>query len=166
MIYAATGHRLEVLGGEGNEEVTHEKVTRFAKKILPDYRATKAISGMAIGWDTAFALAALEHNVPLIAAVPFVGQESVWPQKAKDRYHDILRHAAEVHIICEGGYAGWKYHERDKWMVEKCEEMIALWNGHPKGGTAATVRYTKQAQKPWHNVWPGWEIFECELMTI
>lgn len=160
MIYAGTGHRLEVLGGQGKEEETHEKVTRFAKKVIPSYNPTKMISGMAIGWDTAFALAALEHNIPLIAAVPFVGQESIWPQKAKDRYHDILKHCAEVVIVCEGGFASHKYHDRDKWMVANGDAMIALWNGHPKGGTAATVRYAKQAKKEIFNVWPGWENFE------
>jgi uncharacterized phage-like protein YoqJ len=163
MVYAATGHRLEVLRtNEVDLEDVHHKVTRFAKIIVPRFNATTIISGMAIGWDTAISLGALEHNVPLIAAVPFIGQEQIWPQIAKDRYYDILKHAAEVHIICEGGYAGWKYHARDKWMVEKCEEMIALYNGHPKGGTASTIRYTKQANKKWHNAWLDWTIFEKE----
>jgi uncharacterized phage-like protein YoqJ len=117
---------------------------------------------MAIGWDTAIALAALEMGVPLVAAVPFIGQESMWPQKAKDRYHDILKQCVEVVIVCEGGYAGFKYHERDKWMVNNSEAMIALWNGHPKGGTASTVRYAKQANRELFNVWPGWETFEVD----
>ena len=160
MTYAGTGHRLNVLGPEGEEENTHLKVTRFAKSILPSYNPTKIISGMAIGWDTAIALAALELNIPLIAAVPFIGQESVWPQLARDRYHDILKHASQVVIVCEGGFAGWKYHERDKWMVYNSEAMLALYNGNPKGGTAATVRYAKQANRELFNVWPGWEQFE------
>lgn len=160
MIYAGTGHRLSVLGPSGEEETTHLKVLRYAQAIIPSYKPTKIISGMAIGWDTAIAIAALENNVPLIAAVPFVGQESVWPKTAQDRYHEILKAAAEVVIVCEGGFAGHKYHERDKWMVAHSEAMIALWNGHPKGGTAATVRYAKQANRELFNVWPGWEVFE------
>lgn len=158
MIYAGTGHRLEVLGG--NTEEVHHKVVRYAKSILAPYKPTKIISGMAIGWDTALALAALDLGVPLIAAVPFVGQESIWPQHAQDRYNEILKQCAEVHIVCEGGYKPHKFHERDKWMVDHADEMIALWNGQEEGGTYATVKLTRKANKTLHNVWPGWEKFE------
>jgi hypothetical protein len=164
MIYSGTGHRLEVLRGADETidlEVIHHKAVRYAKSILPSYAdITQGISGMAIGWDTAFALALLDHGVPVIAAIPFIGQESIWPEHAKKRYHEILDKCAEVHVVCEGGYAPHKYHERDKWMVERGQKMMALWNGHPKGGTAATVRYAKKAGKEIVNVWPGWEIFE------
>lgn len=171
MIYAATGHRLEPLGGNTRE--VEDKVIRYAKKILqpgsdwvkPNFLATYAISGMAIGWDTAYALAALEWNIPLIAAVPFEGQEAIWPQYAKDRYHEILKAAHKVVYVCSPGYMGWKFHERDKWMVAESNEMIALWNGHPKGGTAATIRYAEKANRVYHNVWPGWEQFEASNGT-
>lgn len=160
IVYAGTGHRLEVLGG--NTEEVHNKVVRYAKSVLASYKPIKIFSGMAIGWDTALAIAALDLGVPLIAVVPFKGQESIWPKHAQDRYHEILKQCAEVVYVCDGGFAIHKFHERDKWMVEHADEMIALWDGQEKGGTYATVKLTRKAKKTLHNVWPGWEQFEVE----
>ena len=155
MIYSGTGHRLEVIGYENKP-----KLIRYATSILPGYNPTKVISGMAIGWDQALAWAAVNNSVPFIAAVPFKGQESIWPQKAKDEYYKLLELAEEVVIVCEGGFAPHKYHVRDKWMVDRGDQMIALWNGNQYGGTYSTVKMAKKAEKTINNVWPGWEQFE------
>ena len=98
MIYSGTGHRLEVIGYENKP-----RLIQYATSILPGYNPDKVISGMAIGWDQAFAWAAVNNNIPFIAAVPFKGQESIWPQEAKDEYYLLLEKAAEVVIVCEGG---------------------------------------------------------------
>jgi uncharacterized phage-like protein YoqJ len=120
MIYAGTGHRLKVIGYKNKD-----KLYRYAVSILPGYKPTKIISGMAIGWDQALAHAAVENGIPFIAAVPFIGQEHIWPQEAKDTYHALLKQAEEVVIVCEGGFAPYKFHIRDQWMSDA---MIALWN--------------------------------------
>jgi hypothetical protein len=59
MIYAGTGHRLEVVGYENKD-----KLYRYAVSILPGYKPDKIISGMAIGWDQAIAHAAVENGIP------------------------------------------------------------------------------------------------------
>jgi uncharacterized phage-like protein YoqJ len=156
VIYSGTGHRWEVIGKENKD-----KLYRYATSILPGYKATKVISGMAVGWDQALARAAVNNGIPFIAAVPFEGQESIWPQEAKDEYYELLKLAEEVVIVCPGGYATHKYHVRDKWMVDHGDAMLALWNGNQHGGTFATVKLAKKAQKELFNVWPGWTEFEC-----
>jgi len=161
MIYAGTGHRFEVIGYE-NED----KLIRYATSILPGYKPDKIISGMAVGWDQALVHAAINNGIPFIAAVPFIGQEHVWPQDAKDEYHRLLKLAEEVVIVCEGGFATHKYHVRDKWMVDHGDAMIALWNGNEHGGTYSTVKLAKKAQKELFNVWPGWlEFSDYEATT-
>ena len=151
MIYSGTGHRLEVIGYENKP-----RLIQYATSILPGYNPDKVISGMAIGWDQAFAWAAVNNNIPFIAAVPFKGQESIWPQEAKDEYYLLLEKAAEVVIVCEGGFAPHKYHVRDQWMVDHGDAVIAFWNGVEHGGTYSTVKMTKKAKKEMFNVWPGW----------
>ena len=155
MIYSGTGHRLEVVGYE-NEE----KLIRYVTTILPGYKPDKIISGMAIGFDQALVHAAINNGIPFIAAVPFLGQEYVWPQATKDIYYALLKQAEEVVVVCEGGFATHKYHERDKWMVDHGDAVIALWNGNEHGGTFSTVKLAKKAGKPLFNVWPGWTEFE------
>lgn len=156
MIYSATGHRLEVVGVNNKP-----KLIRYATSILPGFvDLKKGISGMAVGWDQAFAWGCVNHGIPFIAAVPFKGQETVWPQEAKDEYYQLLELAEEVVIVCEGGYATHKYHVRDKWMVDHGNKMLALWNGKEHGGTYSTVKLARKADKEIFNVWPGWLEFE------
>ena len=148
MIYSGTGHRLKALGYENKE-----KLIRYATSILPGYNPDKIISGMAIGWDQALAWAAINNDIPFIAAVPFLGQASIWPKEAQAEYEKLLSFAEEVVIVCEGGYATHKYHIRDKWMIDNGDAMIALWNGIEHGGTYSTVKLTRKAKKELYNVW-------------
>jgi uncharacterized phage-like protein YoqJ len=158
LIYAGTGHRLEVLGGY-NESV-EAKVLRHAQTVLKRLQPLKIVSGMALGWDTAITLAAIELGIPFIAAVPFEGQESVWSKEAQARYCEMLSKAESVHIVCEGGYATHKYHVRDKWMVDNSHKTLALWNGQTVGGTYSTVQYTKKSKGEEYliNTWDEWSL--------
>src|SRR3546814_11284050 len=84
---------------------------------------------MALGWDTAWALAALDLGVPLTAAVPFSGQEKSWPAESQRRFHSILERAAAVEIVCPGGFAAHKMQTRNEWMVDHADGVVALWAG-------------------------------------
>lgn len=164
MILSGTGHRLEVLGGHSEE--VQDAIDRYAIIALQQHMPSKVISGMAQGWDQAIATAASELGIPFIAAVPFVGQEAVWKPWAQKRYHESLEKAVEVVIVCEGGYATHKYHERDKWMVDNSDGVLALWNGQKFGGTYKTVRMAEKVQKPVMNSWPGWVDFNATNSDI
>jgi len=155
LVYAGTGHRLEILGGD--RVITYAALKAYALQILPSYNPKEVISGMADGWDQALAEGSLELDIPFIAAVPFLGQESIWSPEAKEKYHRLLEAAKEVVIVCPGKFAPHKYHERDKWMVDRADKMLALWNGFKKGGTYSTIKYADKVKKPVLNVWQGWE---------
>jgi uncharacterized phage-like protein YoqJ len=157
MILAGTGHRPVTLN------LTYSKSDRqllfdFALSSLQKQALTSndtIISGMANGWDQALACAAIELEIPFIAALPFKGQESKWPESGKSHYNYLLSKAKETVIVCEGGYANWKYYARDKWMVDHADGILALWSGI-KSGTADTVMYAKQKNKQVINVWDDW----------
>lgn len=151
MILAGTGHRPERAGGHSKE--AHGWLVSVARAALDREGPSKVISGMALGWDIALAEAALQAGVPLCAAVPFAGQEDIWNDEAKARYREVLARASEVKVVSAGGFASYKYHVRDVWMVENCDKVLALWDGSKKGGTASTVRYAKGAGRPIINVW-------------
>jgi uncharacterized phage-like protein YoqJ len=115
------------------------------------------ISGMATGFDQALAEAALELNIPLVAAPAFPGMEAKWPTEGADRYFSILKKAVRVHYVCEPPYASFKFIERDKWMVNECDSLLALYNEkEKKSGTGATVRFAVTQNKPVINVWNDW----------
>jgi uncharacterized phage-like protein YoqJ len=113
---------------------------------------------MALGWDQALAQAALDLQVPLIAAVPFEDQWTRWPEAARKRYFKLLEQAFAVEYVCQPGYAVWKLHKRNHWMVDHCDLLLALFNGSP-GGTASCIMYGRKVRRPIENSWPRWREF-------
>lgn len=154
MIICGTGHRPDKLGGYGDDASLRLRL--LARDWIMAYKPTKVISGMALGWDQALAWGAYDNNVPFVAAIPFAGQESRWPESSRRYFADLLGLASETVIVCEGGYAPWKMQERNKWMVDNSDQVLALWNGSD-GGTANCVRYAQNAGKPVINLWEAYE---------
>lgn len=153
MIVAATGHRPDKLGGY--DLLPRRALGALAVEHLHYNRPTSVIVGMALGWDQAVAAACVTLGIPFIAAVPFEGQESRWPEESQQRYFRLLGHAERVEVISE--YPGSRAMElRNRWMVDHADEMLALWNGDLLGGTANCIRYAEQRGRPITNLWRRW----------
>ena len=152
MILCGTGHRPDKLGGYSAD--TTQTLIDLASKHLDG--VDKVISGMALGWDIALAIAAIQKGIPVIAAIPFFGQERLWPEESQNIYNNVLDLCHEHVIVCEGGYAPWKMLERNKWMVDHSDMVLALWNG-TAGGTRHCVAYANKKGKVVHNVWSEYE---------
>lgn len=155
MIIAATGHRPDKLGGYGPH--VRMRLHHLAKTYLKSQHdilegALTVISGMALGWDTAWAIAALDLGISVIAAVPFVGQEKQWQANDKVLYHEILKRAADVVVVSEGGYEIEKMQLRNEWMVDRADRVCALWDGS-SGGTGNCIRYVRKFGKPIDHLW-------------
>lgn len=155
MILSATGHRPIKLGGYGVG--TQNRLTKLAMDYLKDNTPDRIISGMALGWDTAWARAGLALDIPVIAAVPFKGQESTWPDESQDIYNMILSRCAEVVFVCTPGYEPWKMQTRNEYMIDASNKVIALWDGSP-GGTANCIKYAQSINRPIVNLWAKFEI--------
>lgn len=147
MIVSFTGHRPEEISGYGGG-LCQDWVIQQLNNILYLTKPSLAISGMALGVDQWAAANCTYLNIPWIAAIPFVGQEKVWPPESQDQYWRILKNAKEVKIVSEGGYSPEKMQLRNEWMVDNSDLVIAVWNGVPKGGTANCVRYAELVKKP------------------
>ena len=150
-IIAGTGHRPNKLGGY--TDYAWQRLLLTAERAIELLEPTTVISGMALGWDQALAMKAHEMGIPFIAAVPFVGQESVWPAQSKQRYYDLLSNAEDVVTVCSGGYSALSMQRRNEWMVDNCDGVLALWDGS-SGGTGNCVNYVKHVKRPMKNAWP------------
>lgn len=153
MIISGTGHRPDKLGGYSDDVLV--KLKTLAIDLIPE-DTTKIITGMALGWDTALALAAIWRHIPFVAAVPFLGQEKMWPKESQTRYHNLLGAAEDVVYVCDQGYAPWKMQIRNEYMVDHCDTVLALWDGSA-GGTSNCVKYAEKKGKPIINIWKHWE---------
>ena len=149
MIIAATGHRPNKLNNEYDMRGPCSNYIRDQIQIYLDkFKPEKIISGMALGVDLIFALLALDNKIPVIAAVPFIGQERIWPDISKKIYFDVLNHPlVKITVISEGGYEAWKMIIRDHWMVDNSDLLIAVYNGDKDGGTAKTFQYATKMKK-------------------
>ena len=160
MTLAVTGHRPDKLGGY-NAEV-HNALTGFAATTLALTRPSGVISGMALGWDYAVAVACVRLGIPFVAAIPFEGQESRWPAAAQRDYQMLIKCASYVHVVSERdavAEAGivWAMHKRNEWMVDNSTKLLALWNGDRSGGTYHCVEYARLGRREIENVWPLWD---------
>jgi uncharacterized phage-like protein YoqJ len=147
MIISGTGHRPQKLGGFS---IVRNKIFNYvcktAEEILIKENPTKIITGMALGWDTWLAQIAYKLRIPFIAAVPFVGQESIWPAESKSTYAKLLNLASEVVIVSEGLYSPEKMQRRNEWMVNHSDKVLAVWDG-TNGGTGNCVKYAASIGK-------------------
>lgn len=155
MVVAGTGHRPDKLGGY--TEDVHEKLVELAMGFLranPDI--DHVVAGGALGWDTALAEAAIRMKLYLTLALPFPGFEDRWPDKSKALLYAHMAQADDVVFVCEPGYAGWKMQERNKWMVDNTDFVLALWDGSA-GGTSNCVNYAMKRKVAIVNLWSEWD---------
>lgn len=153
LIFSATGHRPEKLGGYDSSVL--EDLTRLAEAYLTLESPDEVISGVALGWDTAWAIAAIRLGIDLVAAVPFEGQEGRWPAQSQKRYRKILSKARHVEIVCPGGYSAAAMQKRNEWMVDNSHRVVALWDGS-SGGTGNCIKYARSRKAEIDVLWGCW----------
>lgn len=146
MTVAFTGHRPDKLGGYLVPNKIYNFVCSRIKETLIELRPSKIITGMALGVDQWAANIAIELSIPFIAAVPFDGQERAWPDHSQEFYHSLLKNAEEKIVISKGSYAAYKMQVRNKWMVDHCDILVAVWDGS-NGGTKNCVNYAESIGK-------------------
>lgn len=150
MIICGTGHRPNKVGGYSDP--AREILNSVAMQWLSKNKVDKVISGGALGWDQALALAAWDLGIPLTMALPFLDFDSRWPKQSRDFLAYLNKNAHEVVYVSEPGYNPYKMQVRNVWMVDHCDAVLALWNGS-SGGTANCVSYAEKAGKPIINLW-------------
>lgn len=109
---------------------------------------TDFLSGMAEGVDTWSAMAVLAWReklpkVKLHCILPCLTQADQWSRDSRKTYYSILEQADSV------VYVNRLYHkncmlERNRFLVNHADILLAVYNGEWRGGTAATVRYAQK----------------------
>lgn len=113
---------------------------------------TKFISGMAEGADIDFAQEVLNLRekyefVTLEAALPY---PFVMPKNPTDVHFDkkeILDVCDSITVLSSHYYNDCMQ-KRNRYMVDKSDLVLAIWNGEKKGGTWNTIKYAQKQGKP------------------
>lgn len=153
MKLAITGHRPNKLGHD--YELKSPLIKEIKKRILEvidEHKPTHLISGMALGIDTLFAIIAHQEAIDLIAAIPCYMQERNWQQSSINLYRKILDTPINGHlpiqvIVTQSNYTPECMQDRNIWMVDNCDILLAVWDG-TSGGTANCVKYAYSKERP------------------
>lgn len=152
-----TGHRPNKLKGyspNDNKELLWNINTTIKECINIGYNTF--ISGMALGvdiWSAQIVLKLKEsYDIQLVCAVPCKNQSSYWSSGDKQIYQDILNKADEVIYISEE-YTSRCMKDRNKYMVDNSDLVIAVWDGLKGSGTSQCVHYAKFNEKEVINLW-------------
>lgn len=153
LVVAATGHRWQRMDIE-RTTAAEAHLVRLARAFLEQLQPDRAISGLALGWDTAWAIAAVEAKVPLEVVMPGKRgqQEARWDWGDQGTHEWLVRHSVARSWV--GGDLPFPKAciERDAYMVERAGLMAALWSGAPSG-TGTTVQMAQRKGVGVVNLW-------------
>lgn len=104
------------------------------------------ITGMSRGMDLWAAQEVIAYReaypeLVLEAAVPFLGQESLWSEQDQALYNAV-REACDSVVILSPEHRPNVMHQRNRYMVDRSSLLIAAYDG-TAGGTRYTVEYAR-----------------------
>ncbi len=139
-----SGHRPEKLN-ESEEEVKRWLEQQIDQAIADGYQTF--ISGCAMGvdiWAGQIVLKkkATNPEIHLIAATPWPRFAARWNEDWQSQYKDLLSNADLVVNVCDHYHNG-VFQQRNVWMVDHSNRVIAYFNGSP-GGTRNTIEYANK----------------------
>ena len=136
-----SGHRPEKLN-EPEAEIKQWLSEQIDSAIAAGY--TTFISGCAMGvdiWAAQIVFQKKQQNpsLRLIAATPWPGFSNKWSIDWQAQYSDLLKNA-DLIIPVSNHYHKSVFQQRNEWMVDHSNRVIAYFNGAP-GGTKNTIDY-------------------------
>lgn len=151
MKVCVTGHRPNKMYGYNIYNDQWEKLKEYFKIFLVGTHCEEAITGMALGVDTVFALAVLElkeegYDIKLHCAIPCRNHSCKWLKESVDLYNEILSKADTVKLVSDTEYNSFVMQRRNEYMVDLADIVLAVWDG-TSGGTANCVAYAKKKNK-------------------
>lgn len=150
LVIAGTGHRPEDAEDEGIVRLKIRTKLRYPNKLG---RITTVVVGMAAGFDCWLGDEARLLGLEIWAAKPWAGHK---PRRGDEElYERIIAAASRVVNVNESeDYPGaWCYPQRNKWMVDNADAVMAYWSGVEKGGTYNCIEYARQVNKPIANIY-------------
>lgn len=141
-IVAVTGHRPDKIGGYRIPNPTYSAVIRNLRAWLLELKPSVVLTGMALGVDQWMAELCISMEIPFTACLPMDEEafSNRWPPASKVKLRYLLTKAHQVIVISKGGFEMWKLQDRNEWMVDNCNLLLAVFNG-TEGGTANCIGY-------------------------
>jgi hypothetical protein len=143
--------RVGITGHQKREGISwnwvHDTLCAELERIGP---VAQALSSLAEGADQVFAKCALDHDIELVAVIPFHDYESVFGSEAKKTFLEFLQHAVRLDLNFSGDRQV-SFLKAGQYIVDNVDTLMAVWDGQPAegpGGTADIVQYAIERSRP------------------
>lgn len=151
---AFTGHRPERLPWGYDEDDSRclafkidleKQITQLCQEGIRHF-----ITGMALGADLycaeiVLALQETGEDITLECAIPCATQTRGWTEEQQERYDKILSHA-HLETMVQHDYTRGCMMRRNRYMVDRANTLVAVYDGKPVGGTARTIAYAMKQE--------------------
>ncbi|WP_017569674.1 hypothetical protein [Nocardiopsis halotolerans] len=150
--------RIGVTGHRGlTPEVSSTVAALITAHLEPYGCEMVGLSCLADGADAVFAEAVVAAGAPLEAVIPASGYRDALPEEHHPVYDRLLAQAVLVHALPHTASTSEAHMEAGKLLVERCDQLVAVWDGQPargRGGTADVVAYARSLFRPVSVLWP------------
>lgn len=142
-----TGHRPQHLS-TAEADWARAQLPALLRRLRKHHGTKTIVSGLALGWDTWLAQAALADGFELQVHIPYPQQADAWPAASQALWRFLQEQAAGV--ICYGNeYDVRLLHARNDGMLDAADAVLALWDESKKqGGTHSTIAKALHRQLP------------------
>lgn len=155
----------------GHRNIPTEQAGRIKKSLEQEVDLaisegfTCFISGFADGVDLLFTEIVAERTMKnptlkLIAAIPY--QKRLDTLKKSKRAKALIGLCIEIYTAAED-YHPSVYAKRNRYMVERSDRVIAVYDGREKGGTVGTIRLAHRMKKELREIAVGKLIIPAHL---
>lgn len=152
-ICCVTGHR--DLSEDEMELLRPRLATEVEQAVAAGFNCF--LSGFAEGADLLFAeiVARMKRDNPklrLEAAIPYRGRYARLMEQPGTR---ALLYACDSVAVLREAFTPDAFMARNRYMVERSERVIAVYDGRARGGTAATVRMARELKRELRMIKPA-----------
>lgn len=117
----------------------------------------RVLAALAIGADQLFVTVALEQCLPVDVVLPCQDYEATFSQENRQRYSELLTRAATIQTLPFDHPSEEAFLAAGQFVVNRCDLLVALWNGKPaagKGGTGDIIAYAQSLCRPIIHIQP------------
>lgn len=150
----------------GHSDVSQKEITHIKTELQQEVEKavsdgfTCFMSGFAEGVDQYFAeivlgLKRVNPALNLVAVIPY--RKRLYNLMENGRTYEMLEACSDVVVIREE-YQPSVYSHRNRYMVERSDRVIAVYDGREKGGTVRTIRFANMMRKELREI-PIGELF-------
>ncbi|MBF9135192.1 hypothetical protein I0C86_40655 [Plantactinospora sp. S1510] len=162
-IVGGTGHRPE-RKPDAVEAWVRRQLPDVLRRLRDEHGTTTVISGLALGFDTWLADAALDLGLELWGYSPGRWQPKKWSGEQQAHWHELRRRATREEFADLGDAYNPKYfHVRNDWIFRDCHLGITDWrSARYDGGTYHAMGRAVHHRRPVIWLSPALDAPDCD----